>query len=216
MKKQLITVAFAAMVSGSAFAQGYIAFSATGSPVYQTFINGTAAKSSGNVDVAFLIGTGTSLISSIGASSPFANNSTVSSAVWSDLLSDPNYSLAINSSTSGLIQYTTSTGLGAGNIAGSELGVTGLTGGNAYNIIVFGWNSAYSTPQAAQTAGAAVGWYTLTGYQTGTAGNSTVNTLTQQGLSTFGIDNVVATPEPASMVLAGLGGLSLLAFRRKK
>ena len=214
MKKTIIAVALAVAASGSAFAQGYFQIQGTGQPIKQTFVSGTSASASGNVDFAILWGltTATPLIGTQG--SPTASSSTVAATSWTSLLSDPSFQLAFNATTTALITGLTTTGLGAGNFSAGDVPITGTSPGSSYSLIVIGWNSAFSTPQAAQTAGAAVGWSAPITYAAGTS-IATMPTLTTSGLTAFGVDPL-ATPEPGTMALAALGGASLLMFRRKK
>ena len=53
-----------------------------------------------------------------------------------------------------------------------------------------------------------IGEYTMDG--------TTVNTALVSGLTGPGAIDVEATPEPTTLALAGLGGLSLLLARRRK
>jgi hypothetical protein len=218
MKKTLMIGTLGLLVSVNAFAQGYINFIATGSPIWDDFSTAnTSKKSSGNVDYAFLIGTGTSLIGNAASVVSASGNSTA--AEWTAILTDPNYMFALNAASgNSLIVGTTGTGLGSGNITVGEFETTtsaGITGGSTYNVIVVAWSSAYATPSLAAAANAALGWSAPMSYATGAAANSNVNTLNQDGIAAFGV-NVVTVPEPCTMALLGLGGLSLLMIRRRK
>jgi hypothetical protein len=218
MKKTLITIALA-LTGFASFGQGYFLFTGNPRTAFDTFTTPGTSKGASTMDVGFLWGStaATPLISGILASGTSTNSvasgngSQFAATAWSDLLSDPNFTVAVNSGTSAtVIVPTAATGNWSYNSAGS-FGVTG-TAAASYTVIVFAWNGAYATPTLAKNAGAAVGWSAPFTYAAVSSIGS-APTMALSGLTAFGVVNPV--PEPATMALFGLGGLSLLMFRRR-
>jgi len=120
--------------------------------------------------------------------------------------------------------------LGAGKISGGATTVTtagdALPAGTPNQFLVVGWSANEGTSWAIVANELQNGTLVVGGY----IGASLVGTgvsATSPSEQIFGGTgvtagwtlnqvNVVASPEPGTLALAGLGGLSLLAFRRKK
>jgi len=231
MKKQtILLVAIVAGMASSSFAQGYAIFGTSGKNfIYDDFTTpGSSVVSSGTANVAFLIGaTGqTPLIdSAIGASNPTSNTNTLSATAWSDILNDQNFSLGYNYNSGSpslcVVLDNTST-LAKGGInynAGGTFQVNGYTSiasATAVEIYVIAWNASYATPALAAANNAAVGWSAPFTYSLSASLSSPPSNMSASGLTAFGVSQVTTIPEPATMALFGLGGLSVLLFRRRK
>jgi len=212
MKKLVLISTLVAVLAGtSAFGQGYMNFSQGKSAVWDGFTAAPNASRTSNVDVAFLWASGNSVVptvASIMASTPTNGTASLTSAAWTDILNDPNFHLGVNNNTAALISAVVQNANGGFNgvatpVQGSSLG--------ACTLFIIGWNSAYATPALAAAANSAVGWSVTQNYVL-------VDNLTLPGtmtLTPFGV-TPIAVPEPTTMALAGLGGLSLLLFRRRK
>ncbi len=105
---------------------------------------------------------------------------------------------------------TTSRGVVAYNVSLS-FDVTGTTVGQNLELMLVGWNSTYATPGSAAGGGSAIGWSYLSSY---TMFGQTDPNIATPVIANFGV--FPAIPEPTTLALAGLGGLSLLLIRRKK
>ena len=81
---------------------------------------------------------------------------------------------------------------------------------------MIGWDAHYATPALAAAAnggqGAALGWSLPFQYTAGTQISFALTNILPFG-NNFG--TLPPVPEPAPMARAALGGLSLLAFRRR-
>jgi hypothetical protein len=216
MKKTLITITLA-LTGFASFGQGYFLFTTPVRTCWDAFTTPGVSKVGATMNIGFLWGStaNTPLISSLLASSATNGTSQFSKATaWSDILSDPNFTLAVNngaSGTAGTAIFTTTAGGAVTYNSSGTFGVTG-TSATSYTLYLVGWSSAYATPGAAQTAGAAVGWSNPFTYAAVSSIGSPL-TMAASGLTAFGVTNPV--PEPATMALFGLGGLSLLMFRRR-
>jgi hypothetical protein len=174
------------------------------------------------MDVALYIATASGsgvaapAVDAIAASTPTTGTFSVAGA-WADITGDQNYQLAQNVLGASSVTMGVLTGSHGGNFsytynaaANVEMNTTaGIIGGNSYEMYAIAWNSAYATPALAAANGAAVGWSSSFLYATGV---SSLATVTATAIPAFG---VFAVPEPSTMALAGLGGLSLLFFRRR-
>lgn len=218
MKKLLIIATAAVSLSGlSVMGQGYFQFSGSTRGVWDAFTlaNGGASKLGATMNVAFLWGSGSALVSSV-SSSTATNGSTVFSPAdaWTAILNDPNYTLAIdaNKSTAAIASSAANGAWSYTSTAGTIFPVTG-TGSGAYSVFVIGWDKTYATPADAAAANSAVGWSQVFSY---TAANNVGTPLSMpaSGLTPFGV--IAPVPEPATFALAGLGAAALLVFRRKK
>jgi hypothetical protein len=108
----------------------------------------------------------------------------------------------INTTTAGAINYNGGTAFA---------GPTTTAVGGTYSLFMIGWSGGYATPALAAASGqSAVGWSAPFSY-TATALTAAPNLM---GVTAFGVAGVI--PEPTTMALAGLGGLALLAIRRRK
>jgi len=210
MKKVILTLAVCGMTAG-AFAQGFVTLLQTTS--YKQSFNGAAiGTTAGFASFAVLewaLGT-TPVVNSVADlqsaswlnTGIVGNNST--SVPTSGKVIAPNPSTVSVGPWAGpgaasyvIIGWTGTEGNLSAVLQSIQTGVwadTSATGG-------FGWSTIGNV-----TAGAGPVGVSLWG-ASGTTVNSGINILTS---------NVAPVPEPATIALAGLGGLALLALRRKK
>jgi hypothetical protein len=226
MKKTLLIAAAVTLTAISSFAQGNILYSGGLSAVKQD-TNGTPSNVAGmTVELFFSTGVAAPAVDGITAtglstganggkfvgstfSATAANTFSIASA-WADILGDGNYFAPIG--TNGVNVLAVSTGTGGWTYNGAtSFSSSNVTGGTAYTAYLVGWAGGYATAALAAAAGAPVGWSQYFTY-TPTSGNTVaVNTSTLEGA--FGV--FAPVPEPTTIALASLSGLSLLAFRRR-
>lgn len=213
--KKLIAIVAVAVTGFASFGQGYFSFTSNTRGAWDAFTTPSSPKLAADINVGFLWGTGTALIS--GVFNSIATNNTTGltpsqlATAWTDITTDPNFKIA---NVSGVPVVTGTSAGGAWNYnSGGTFGVDNTSAGSVYTLIAFGWSNAYATPALAAAAGSPVGWSAPFSY-TSVASIGTPLTMNASGLLPFGVTTVV--PEPATIALAGLGGLALLALRRKK
>jgi len=242
--KKLILTSVALAITSSAFCQGFVTILAgannatkmsTNSAVGGISTGTTVANSDGVYYYALFasssqtsINGSTAAVSGQSANYVFNNLGGGTPSTGWELVG-----IATNTLAAGRIanftQGTTSGNQGALNGDGS-MSVANIAGGASAQMVVVGWDSiGIGTTLAALEA-----WYTA-GAQGGWIGQSAVTgPLTLGDGSLNGVANPFGTgtgqvsgillgetptgiiPEPSTMALAGIGGLSLLAFRRKK
>jgi hypothetical protein len=241
MKKITLIAIALTMASLAAQAQGLVGFANTINAGTKISVNSTTGGTAtglmpagaGNFYFAlFYSTTATTVEGSALSLIPQVGNNEAASWVWSDA----NWHFAGNGgpyndngtmfTSSGYAQSTST----AGRLAGlAPDAVGGLAGGASAQFVVVGWSSNLgSTWGAVQTLINSGGPSVAGSYYLGesivsatlTAGdNSLVLSPSIFGASgatpgfTLGLVNV---PEPSTIALAGLGGLSLLLFRRRK
>jgi hypothetical protein len=231
MKKILATLALTGL-AGAAFAQGNANWSAaagnfigqTNSSVYSTFSTANAGAATGFGGAAATPASSTTLFyyelltSTTSSSAP----TTVSGlGAWLDTGLEAQNGATANGR---ILQLNSGTAVAANN----------WPAGNTQNIIMVGWSAnlgtTYSAALGVLTAGT---WGANSFFGVGSSVGSLATTAVNPGVTLFGpgpglINNgasspmqmdllfVGSVPEPGTMALAAVGGLSLLAFRRKK
>ena len=170
MKKLvLISTIMATFASLSAFGQGYFQFATAKSQVYDGFSTGVAHASS-SVDVAFLWAASgavpevSSILSSVPTTATTGNTTWTTTAAWSAILSDPNFTLAVEFGNAVRWQVATTTAGAISYNGGGAFGGPLTTSPAPYTLFMIGWNGAYATPALASAAGAAVGWSSAFNY----------------------------------------------------
>jgi len=220
MKKQIIIAALAIATTASTFAQGYVAFSSSkANGVWynagsDTANLGTAHLGNNGITVGFMwANTGTPLVGSAG----IGTNNTAITPSWTSILTDPNFTFAVNNSTAALATVAVNnSGLsqgGWGYLSGVSFPVTGTTAGSTIEVVAVAWSSLYATPTLASQAGSFLGYSQLFNYNTGATSGAAVSTFAASGMPAFGVSPV---PEPATFALAGLGMAAMLVSRRRK
>jgi len=218
-KKLMATLAAVLATAGmTAFGQGYIEFSTSGGFVYDDFTTpGTDVKAPGNVTVTFLwaannatsaLGAGIATTGTTSGAGGAASIETMLSSGWT----------VANNNTTGVEADNTvhASGPTLGGIGYGTFQVTGTSSaGINYEVVVVGWASTEgATLAAALASGGALGWSSAFSYASGSSSTSPLSQFSAAGNGTpFG---VAPTPEPTSLALAGLGGLSMLFLRRRK
>jgi len=221
-KKLMVTLAAVLATAGmTAFGQGYIEFSTSGGFVYDDFTTpGTDVKAPGNVTVTFLwaangatsaLGAGLATTGQVTESGGAASIETMLSSGWT---------VANNTGTGVEADNTVhASGPTQGGIGYGTFQVTGTSSaGINYEVVVVGWASTEgATLSAALASGGALGWSSAFSYASGSSSTSPLSQFSAAGNGTpFGVAGVASTPEPTSLALAGLGGLSMLFLRRRK
>ena len=221
MKKLILVTALTVSLAGlSAFGQGYFQFTTAKSQVWDGFSGGPSHPDT-TVNVAFLwaangsIPTVATLMSSVPFNMTVATASYYAPVAWYYILTDPNFTLAVNNANS-QVAVAQSSATGAVNYnSGFAFAVQGTTVGTSYRLFMIGWYSAYATPSLAAAAASVdgyVGWSAPFAY-TSTALTSSPTSFA--GLTgDFGVAGPV--PEPSAFALAGLGSLALWLFRRRR
>ncbi len=219
MKRLSAIITFVSICTAfSSFGQGYFQFQTGKSQVWDGF-SSFASQLSSTVDVAFLWGAQgavpqvAAIANGVPSTATTINVTWTASAAWTAILNDPNFTFAVNSGAGNSLASALCTTAGGINYNGgiAFAGPLATSPGSTYTLFMIGWDATYATPALAQASNAAVGWSQTFNY-TATAFTASPNSMT--GLTpAFG---VVGIPEPATLALAGLGGVAFLLLRRRK
>lgn len=215
MKKLLSMIAFCLLSLSHVNGQAYFLFQGNTKSIWENFTTGEGPivlAPSGTVNLAFLIGTGTPLIGMSGSPTNIDVWDSMLGNAWNKLLSDPNYHLAVNASTSQTAIVPSGASGSFSYNSGFSFPVAGTVTNTTYNVIVIGWNNSFgATPSAAAAATGLVGWSNTFQFTAGASFDVLFN-FSQSGMQPFGL----VIPEPSILSLASIGTLALAAFRRRK
>lgn len=232
MKKLIAILATAiAAVGFSACAQDWITFETSGTTIWDNS-KGTPsfdAAAAGSLDAILLwapVGTSDTL-PSVGTSFGLRGSGTALDQVATNAVSfgsvtaiadiqamlSGGWAIAADMGSGSNAVANTGTGTLKGQAeynSGNPFEVSGVTGASGSSIeeIVLAYTAASSWSSAS-----AVGWSNPFNNTVGSAATDPNATATQSSANQFA---VVAVPEPTTLALAGLGGLSMLFLRRRK
>jgi hypothetical protein len=230
--KKLIAILATAIAAGgfSASAQDWTLLQTSGNGlVWDNYATPGTGKVAGAGDVnveALWSVSGADLLGSASGTNGAVSASAAESEITSMLSGGGGWTLAQNFSSGAGAAALGTVETASGGVTGGKGGsIVAYNGGNPFEIsssstgasgstiemILIGFNGSASSWQTAT----ALGWSGMINEQIGTtAGDpNATEQETSAGLTPFGVNPV---PEPATLALAGLGGLSMLFLRRRK
>ena len=238
MKKQIAILATILVTAGfSAFGQGYVNVNIANGWIYDEFTTPGVGAKAADIDIAFLwaaSGTADTLTSygsqfqtnSLGingvasngvssVSSPLSTVSTMIGSGWNWVTNDYSGTAGFGN----LVTVTTGTKGGAAYTQGfnsTTIQVLGSSLGQTIELIAIAWNA--SAGANGYSTATDYGWSNPFNYVTGASSSDTAGTvvMSSENLTPFGVAGVASVPEPTTLALAGLGGLSMLFLRRRK
>jgi hypothetical protein len=221
MKKSLIIAAIAAFTTVSSYGQGgYIDF--------QGFLHNVANNWTTPGTISYTTGIDVELFyAPSGTTSPFSNIASSSSpaslaydpaTAWDDITGQSAFQAVDGSGGAGTVAMFSDSATGGGAYNGAAAYKAGnLVGGTTYSFLEVAWWTGYSgqytTLAEAAAADSYVGWSQVFSYNALTSGNPAPRVFTGSLVGNYDVGGV---PEPSTLALAGLGGLALLVFRRRK
>ena len=230
MKKILVTLVLAAAAISSSYAQGWVLFNNTTT----TRVSTNAIAGGAATGLTFAAGAGTSYYYALFSSTSTqniggatnANAGAVGTYAFNDgswYFNNPSFGPDYGTNTLTAGRFNT-TEADPANSQGTQ-----VTSGASQSFVVIGWSSNIGS-----TVAQLITWYNTAGHlgidgwigqsstsafmSPGTGGVNPVPGLfgTGSGLIPGFTLGLVIAPEPSTIALAGLGGLSLLLFRRRK
>lgn len=236
MKKLIAILATIAAVSGfSAFGQDWMTFEVSSKTVWDNFgaKNVFDAAGAGNIDAILLFsttgaadqlssvgtefglrGTGTALdqvaTNATSATSPVSVINSMLSSGWSIANDEAQgNALAVATEASGLATGQVGYNTTAGAASPFQTQNLGVASGTSIEEIVVAFNSSAGSWSTASD----YGWSNPFQNTVGTSAGDAFASSSQSSANQFG---VAAVPEPTTLALAALGGLSMLGLRRRK
>jgi PEP-CTERM motif len=235
MKKTIATIAILGAVASSVFAQGLVFFSGGSAASTRistnTVVGGASTGTTAAAGGGFYYALFASAANTTSGSTSTAINGVNANYVFDNSSGWTLVGIGTNTLSTGRFAASTQGSSNQGNLnADGSLSVSGIGGGANAHFVVVGWSSNIGSTLAAVQA-----WYDGGQAFQGFIGQSAVGTglalgdgalvntsnaigtgAGQVGGFLLGLTPVAITPEPGTMVLAGLGGLALLGLRRKK
>lgn len=211
----------AAFAAVSSYGQGEINFQGFLHNVANNYTTpGTVTYNTGiDVELFFATSGQSSAVSAIASSSSPATLTYLASTAWADITGDSNFQAVQGSGGAGTVAFFGSGATGGGAYNSSKAYfANNLTGGTTYAFYEVAWytgaSGQYSTLALAAQNNTYVGWSQVFSYSALTGGVPA--NFTAANVGSFDVGGTGIIPEPSTMALAGLGGLSLLLFRRRK
>ena len=234
MKKLALTIGCVVAVTGAAFAQGTLAWNSISPAGMTVQLNGNLSPlfgGSSSVSGTFLGTAASSYYFELLYNTAFTGSQTASptlAALTGGSWIDSGLQAVNSTASAGKLTVLGSTTSAA--ISGWAGGI-GALGGTTNNVVLVGWSSNLGTTWSAvrnvlatwDDSFAASFGVSATGYLVPNQGNPGATVFAAaanaNGLPIFSVNTqlyALPVPEPATFALAGLGGLAMLMFRRRK
>jgi hypothetical protein len=226
MKKQLVIGAIVLATGLSSFGdEAWFVFGTEHKFVWDN-TSGAGFVAPGTVNVGFVLcDTSLNPTSILGLGTPTNGVAYANWSILDSISGNPaeGWFWATNANSSMTVPVTTadtSAGVQLGSInynSSQPVQVKGTIAGDLYDIYIIGWTGGWTTPEEAFENEANVGWTDMFTYASGVTSTATTAGPPPSLMGPFGAPpfGVVETPEPTTMALLGLGGLSLFTFRRR-
>jgi len=206
------------LAGATAFGQGYLNFASAKSQVWVGGVIGGGAASTASVSflwgsqnlesaIQALTGLNGSPNTTAPTNYPGWGGSNPNAAAWSAILTDPNFVLAVNSTSSSTVMQPV---IANGSFTYGNVPLVGSTADTTIYLYEIAWVGG-GAPGSNPNAG--LGWGNVFSYAL-TASTEAAHTIT--GANQIGVGSYQLVPEPTTLALAGLGSLGLLLFRRRK
>jgi len=221
MKKILVIATMAAFAAVSSYGQGFINFQGFLHNMGNNYTTpGTVTYNAGiDVELLFAPASTPTAVSAIASSSSPASLSYSTAVAWADITGNVAFQPVDGTNgTPVAVMASAANGGGVYNASAAysvpNLASTGVT----YTFYEVAWYAGatgqYSTLALAAGADTYVGWSQPFQYTPTSSGVPPPTSFTAALVGDFLVGGTI--PEPSTIALAGLGGLSLLLFRRRK